>query len=82
MVPEDIVENQTVIDANLPTAGAGERNDNDGLDHAIAANTMTDEDDTADADVEAESKAETDDWIEVTSRSGRTVRPAQRLTNE
>jgi hypothetical protein len=69
VVPEEIGENRTVIDANLPTAEAGEGNGNDGLDDAIAADTTIDEDDTANADVEAE----IDDWTEVTSRSGRTV---------
>jgi hypothetical protein len=78
VVPEEIGENQTVIDANLCTAEAGEGNGNDGLDDAIAANMTTDEDDTADADVEAE----IDDWIEGTSRSGRTIRPLQRLIEE
>ena len=78
VVPEEIGENRTVIDANLPTAEAGEGNGNDGLDDAIAADTTIDEDDTANADVEAE----IDDWTEVTSRSGRTVRPPQRLIEE
>jgi hypothetical protein len=70
VVPEEIGENQTVIDANLPTAEAGEGNGNDGLDDAIAADTTTDEDNTADADVEAKIEAEIDDGTEVTSRSG------------
>jgi hypothetical protein len=82
VVPEEIGENQTVIDANLPTAEAGEGNGNDGLDDAIAADTTIDEDNTADADVEAEIEPEIDDWSEVTSRSGRTVRPPQRLIEE
>jgi hypothetical protein len=82
VVPEEIGENQTVIDANnLPDDAAGEGNGNDGLDDAIAADT-TDEGDTADTDVEADIEAEIDDWTEVTSRSGRTVRPPQRLIEE
>jgi hypothetical protein len=74
---EEIGENQSVIDANLPKTETGEGRGKDGLNDAIAADT-TDEDETADADV----KAEIDDWTEVTSRSGRTVRPPQRLIEE
>ncbi len=79
VVPEEIGENQTVIDANLPSAEAGEGNGNDELNDAIATDTTTDEDDTADADVNSKIEAEIDDGTEVTSRSGTKVRPPQRL---
>ena len=79
---------QTVIDAQLPNAEAGEGSDVEGLDTNVMTGNNDEESISPDDDingidvvdaVEAENR---DDWTEVTRRSGRAIRPPQRLIEE
>ena len=79
VVPEEIGEMQTVIDANADsTAEAGEGNGNVGFDDEVATDTT----DAEDEEETTEVVNEVAEWAEVTSRTGRTVRPPQRLIEE
>ena len=79
---------QTVIDAQLPNAEAGEGSDVEGLDTNVMTGNNDEESISADDDingidvVDAVDAENRDDWTEVTRRSGRAIRPPQRLIEE